>query len=574
MQQEENRQEEKRITGYPSIDKPWLKYYECQVVNTSIPEGTMYDCMVSYNASRMNEWALNFFGSKCTYGQLVSDINRIAGALFQIGIRKGSIVATYALSTPECIISIYALNRIGAIADLQYVNLTPKEILENLRITQAKYILIVDVLLPVIESLINANSIESNVQIIVIPISRSLPKIKRIFLPKVKRVNDLKNVFYFNDLYEKNQQLEFIPADQGDEPALIVHTSGTTGKPKGVLLSNKNVNAIVVEYKNAFLDLKAGDTFLNIAPPFVAFGICLAIHTPLCLGLQVCLSPSPDPQTNGKIFSYYCPVHFLGGPAHIRDIISVLSKKKKDLSFVKTIGYGGESISIEDEEKYVSFFKGRGSKIEHLVPGYGMTEFGGTVVLTGNRIWKEESVGIPLLLSNIKIVDPSNAEELPYYKTGEIWMTSPSLMLGYYQNSDEYEQVMVKDEHNVRWLKTGDLGEIDKDGFLFLRGRIKRIYLTKGKDGSIYKLFPDYIERTIRESQMVFDCAVIAKSEDNLFYAPIVFIVVQDDNLEEISEYCEEHLPEYMVPKEFRAIEKIPCTATGKVDYKKLEKLT
>lgn len=131
------------------------------------------------------------------------------------------------------------------------------------------------------------------------------------------------------------------------------------------------------------------------------------------------------------------------------------------------------------------FFKNRGAAISHLVPGYGMTEFGGTVV-TGSDIWKEGSVGIPFSLANVKIVDPDNCDELPYNSTGEIWMTSPSLMLGYYKNPDEDNNVIVTDKDGVRWLRTGDLGEIDPDGFVFIRGRIKRIHLTKGRDNSIY----------------------------------------------------------------------------------------
>ena len=202
-----------------------------------------------------------------------------------------------------------------------------------------------------------------------------------------------------------------------------------------------------------------------------------------------------------------------------------------------------------------------------------MTEFGGTVVLTGSTVWREGSVGVPFSLANVKIVDPDSGDELPYGSTGEIWMTSPSMMLGYYQNPDEDSKVMVTDKDGTRWLRTGDLGEIDQDGFLFLSGRIKRIYLAKGRDNSIYKMFPDYIERVIRECSPDSACAVVTKSEDGIFYVPVAFVVGEEEAIVKIRQHCENHLPEYMVPSEIRSIDHIPSTATGKADYHLLESI-
>lgn len=560
-------------TGYPSIDKPWLKYYSDKSLSAGLPSGSMYDHMVSCNAKRMDNVALNYFGRKILYSELISEIARLASGLSKIGIRCGTVVTAFFLNAPECISLIYALNRLGAVVDLQYANLTSTEIRENLQRMQTKYILAADAFLSTIDEALKQSDFGSSMQLIVVPISRSLPPLKRLLFPKTKYRSERENVLYFSDICNGDLYPQNLPDGKADMPALIVHTSGTTGVPKGVLLSNKNVNTVAVEYQNSLLNLRAGETVLNIAPPFVAFGICLAIHTPLCLGLQVCLSPSPNPETNGKVFSFYKPIHFLGGPAHIQSIVEVQKKKKQELSFARTIGYGGEAISNEDAERYVSFFRGRGSRITHLAPGYGMTEFGGTVILAGSEVWKEGSVGIPLSLANVKIIDPDSSEELPYNKVGEIYMTSPSLMLGYYQNPNEDKQAIVTDATGTRWLKTGDLGEIDRDGFLFLRGRIKRIYLTKGRDNSVYKLFPDYIENIIRECPLVLECAVIVRNEDNVFYTPVAFVILRAGNPAQILNYCKEHLPEYMLPKEVHVIDSVPRTTTGKTDYRALETL-
>ena len=238
-----------------------------------------------------------------------------------------------------------------------------------------------------------------------------------------------------------------------------------------------------------------------------------------------------------------------------------------------TIGYGGESISSSDIESYVAFFKQRGAVITHLDPGYGMSEFGGTVVTTGKSIWKDGSVGVPLPFANVKIVDTESLEELPYGSIGEIWLSSPSMMLEYYQNPEENDKVIVKDENGTRWFKTGDLGEIDSEGFLFLRGRIKRIYLTRSNDGNIYKFFPDYIEKVIREYSPAVECAVIAKRADDIFFVPIAYVASQKEIAQAVHRYCADKLPEYMVPKEIHMIDHIPNTATGKVDYRSLERM-
>lgn len=557
-------------TGYPSIDKPWLKYYSEEAIHAPLPDGSMFEYMISCNAGRLDATALNYFGRKISYRKLIYMVSCAANAFSQIGIEQGTIVTAFALNTPECIASIYALNRLGAIVDLQYVNLTSRETAEYLQHMRTRFILTADMFLPMIQ---DALETDDSIQVIVAPTARSLPLLKRMLFPKQLRYGEAKNVLWLDDLGRWAKCQSTVPAGEGDAPALIIHTSGTTGLPKGVLLSSKNANAVAVEYKNSLLALKAGDSILNIAPPFVAFGICLAIHTPLCLGLQVCLSPSPDPEKAGELFAFYKPTHFLGGTAHIRKIIQVQRKKRQNLNFAKTIGYGGEAIPNTEAEQYASFFRNRGARISHLTPGYGMTEFGGTVVLAGSVVWKEESVGIPLPFANIKIVDTESGGELSYGRVGEIWMTSPSLMLGYYQNPEEDSKAIIADEDGVRWLKTGDLGEMDQDGFLFLRGRIKRIYLAKGNDNGIYKLFPDQIERVIQEYAPVSECAAVVISTDGIFYESVAFVVAQEGCVSQIHQYCIDHLPEYMVPKEIHIIDHIPSTVTGKADYHLLEDL-
>ena len=179
--------EEKKLTGYPSIDKPWLKYYSEEAIHAPLPEGSMYDYMTACNAGRLDEPALNYFGRKITYRELVHEIDCAANAFSKAGIQSGSIVAAFALNTPECIASIYALNRLGAVIDLQYVNLSPREVLANLQATHTQFILTADTFLPLIEDALELGHLGDSMQVIVAPVARSLPPLKRLFFPKPKK---------------------------------------------------------------------------------------------------------------------------------------------------------------------------------------------------------------------------------------------------------------------------------------------------------------------------------------------------------------------------------------------------
>ena len=426
---------EKKMTGYPSIDKPWLKYYSEEAINAPLPECTIYEYLWENNKDHLDDTALNYFGKKITYRKLFENIDNTANALSGFGIAEGDSVMFFTLNTPECIYCIYALNKIGAEIDFEYLNLTPKDIERSCAENSTKLILSVDLFADVL------SKCELNVPVVQIQIKESLPLFKRLFLKSKHQIPDF--ISYKNLLKEYKNSKD---TDIHPNGTFIVHTGGTTGVPKGVVLTNKNLNAVAVQYKYSSLDLKRQDKMLNIAPPFVAFGLSLTIHSPLCIGMCVCLSPDPNPKTTDKFFYYYKPNHYLGGHAHLNCISN--SKYNTNLSFVKTVGYGGESIPRSDCERFLEFFRKHGSLITHLSPGYGMSELASTAVTSGGyNVFKNETVGIPLVYTNIKIVDTETFSEKPFNEIGEIYISSPSMMREYKNNLEETKNVFYKDKN-------------------------------------------------------------------------------------------------------------------------------
>lgn len=448
----------------PSVDKPWMKYYSEEAVNATIPECSMYEYMARENAGR-TEAALNYFGRRISYRKLLDDIDSDCGLLQKLGVVRGECIPVFAVNIPECISILYAINKIGAVADMEQLNLSAREMEASLTDINPRIVITVDICLQTL--LQAASSIKSIERILVLSIGDSFSGLKRVFYNQKIKLEDTRCILK-SCMRGKEIRCIGVPRVFEENAAVIVHSGGTTGKPKEIVLSNRNLNAIAVEYKFSLLGLDKGDSFLNIAPPFIAFGLALAIHVPLCLGLTICLSPSPNPDDTGKIFQYYKPQHFLGGPLHIRSIVEAYEKNSKKMPYLLTCGYGGENISKEDEQRYVSFLRSRGAKIEHLSPGYGMTELGSTVVVDGRNLHRDGSVGVPFALANIRITNPDTGDELGANQEGEIWLTSPSLMVGYLNNEKETDSVIVAID-GQRWIKSGDSGHIDEDGFVYIK---------------------------------------------------------------------------------------------------------
>lgn len=565
-------------TGYPSIDKPWLKYYSEKAINATLPECTIYEYMYQCNLNNMDGYALNYFGKRITYRELIHEIDKVANALASCEVKARDIVTVVSVSCVASIVSLYAINRIGAVAN--YVNvLSNEEDFEKYFVeANSKVVLVLDLFG---QKVVNAAKKTNVKKIIYFSLSDYMPPFIKIGFRYQMRTIDL--AFTKKDIaiewrkfieLSSSRVVNFMEKNP-EEMCLLGHTGGTTGFPKGVLLSDNAMNAVAYQYK-VTMEHKIGETFLNCIIPFVVYGILTCLHMPLSLGLEVIVVPKFEAKDWKKYLTKNKPVHIAGIPSYVTPMLNDASLKNVDLSFVKTIAVGGDGLNDKLENQINEFLKQHGGKVS-ITKGYGMTEVCATAVTEYSYCHQVGSVGIPLIKNNIMVYDNELLKELSYEEVGEVCISSPSLMIDYLNNDEERDNLIKEHVDGQKWVHTGDLGYITRAGLLFISGRMKRMIFL-GPEGMLYKVFPVNIEKLINKIPGISESCVVSCKGDGKLEALAYCVTDMSRNdksdLEElIVGECTKHMPDYMIPKKIVWLDKLPTTSVGKVDFKMLEQM-
>lgn len=561
----------------PSKEKRWLRFYKKENIEYVIPDCSAFDFLVNSNTDNMNGIAISYFGRKITYYELISNINITAQAFESIGICEGDIIPIISVTTPEVVYSLYALNKLGAIPNMIDPRTSVEGILDYCNeIGNVKLIVALSECLEKVKAV--AAKLNCVHNIITISPSCSMPFLKSLFyllLNSNSCKKEKNNILMWQNFLACGEGVMVEEKHfSGDRCFVIVHTGGTTGTPKSVMLSNLNINASAIQCNTSGFTFDKTHSWLSVMPPFIAYGISNGMHLPLCMGMTLIIVPNFNPNTFDKLLIKYKPNHITGVPSHYDSLINSRKLQKADLSYLLSPIVGGDGIDPSFEKKVTTFLRNHNCK-PGLIKGYGMTEICAAVSASAcvefNKIG---SVGIPFTHSTIAIFDEDNSElELDYNKIGEICMTSPNVMMGYYNNEAETKQILRQHKDGFIWLHSGDLGYMDEDGCVFLVGRKKRLIIRH--DG--FKVFPTLIEKVVASHFAVKACCVVGENDRSHCQGrnPVVFIQLKknynEDVLEEIREKCENELPEYELPVRYEIIESIPLTSIGKVDYKSLE---
>lgn len=565
----------KPMTGYPSIDKPWLKYYSKEAINAPLPECTIYEYLYENNKAYPDDVAIIYFGKKTSYRELFQKIDQCANALTALGVHKNDIVTIALPSIPEALYLVYALNKIGAVANMIHPLAGKQELLNYLNEVESKVAFLFDGTYQIIKDVIQETSVECAV---VVTAGESLPLgLKQLFFLKNKRIEYHSALFRTWRSFVRcgnNTKVQPVKKD-AHSLALISHTGGTTGEPKGVMCSDYNLNALIWQI-GCNLPHGRQEKYLVVLPPFINYSLVNAMLEPLAFGFTVVLLPKYEPDKFDDYIRKYRPNHISSIPAYWEALLHNETLKTMDLSCLNHIYYGGEAMNPGKEEAVNALLLSRGAR-NPLCKGLGATEMMSAATVTYNDCNMTGCVGIPLVKVNCSIVDTETGRELHSGEIGEICFTGPTVMMGYYHSTDATNEIIKTKQDGVRWLHTGDLGYINDDGILFVTGRIKRIIMTKGKDQQVTKLFPDRIENVISAHPAVRVCCVIGvPDEQRIHYAKAVVelnssYAPSDKLAADLCTFCQGKLPEYQIPDVIAFMDALPRTDRGKVDYRALE---
>lgn len=557
------------------IPAPWKKYYNDGDMNIKIPNLTMYNQLKNISIKFPNNVAIEYFGNNIKYKTLLKRIDNCALCFKKYGVRKGNIVSICLPNVPEALIALYALNKIGAIANMIHPLSAEQEIKESLLSTNSNYLIIIDMCYSKIKDIINSTKVKkviyvspSNSFVWYLKLPYKITNRKKYEHYKKNQNNISWNKFYLNYLFVNKKDIKF-KKNGKNTPAVILHSGGTSGKPKNVVIQNRAFILLTLQEEKVLKKLNVGDSCLAIMPNFHGFGLGVSMHAQLCSGVKVILIPQFDSKKFDVLLDKTKPQLVFGVPTLFEALKNSNNIKKLDLSCLKYVVSGGDSLPKTLEDEVNSFLEEHNSSVK-LTQGYGMSEALSAVTLAFDNINKSGSIGIPLPGNYVKIIDPSTRNSLKFNSVGEICITNKALMLGYLNNETETNNALQIHDDGHIWLHTGDLGSMDEDGFIFYKGRIKRMIISSG-----YNIFPSHIEDIIESHPAVLQCTVVGMKHPYKKEVPKAYIVLKEGFhglfiKQKIKEYCTKNLEYHMIPYKFVYRKNLPKTKIGKVDFKKL----
>lgn len=582
------------MTGYASIDMPWLKEYSDKDKEISFPKMSMKEYLYKCNKNNENLVAINYFGRKITYKELFQKIEETKKSLKNMGIKNNDVVSIASPFLPEVVYSIYAINALGGVVNLVDPRVPSSKLINYFKGSNTKFLIMYDGIYGKVKEIEKDYDIEKSVLISPLnslPIGmKCLGELKNIIQGNKIDVDNKKYVKW-NDFIKDGKVIDYVVDDEAytyEKPAIIVYTSGTSGEPKGAISSNESFNNIALSQSISLTHTKTGDKFLLIMPPFIAYGLAIGLHGQLCRGQELQMVPTftIDNQAKmlGDLVSKYKPQTIMGVPTFMVDLIKHSKMQKLDCTFLKDIIVGGDSMNVSAEEKVNNFFIAKNSEAR-IKKGWGLTEVNSAFSYTKDESSnKLGSVGIPLIGNNIKIVKPvekdiinfDELEEVKYNEIGEIFINSKSTIIDYLNNEEESKKVFFIDKNGNRWVRTKDLGRITEDGLIYIEGRMKRIIIRP--DG--HNISPFAIENIINKNENVENCAVVGTPATNSEHGSYATAYIelkkehkkeQIEILKELKKEIESKLPPRDVASDYKFVDEIPLTNIGKVNYKILE---
>ena len=559
-----------------NVKTPWMPFMNGIPAQLDYFEGSMCEAVENIAEKYPNVIAYDFMGSHTNYRRCVEEIHACARALRAAGVKENDRVTIAMPNAPQAVSMFYAVNMVGAIANMIHPLSAEGEIEFYLNDSRSVAALTLDQFYgkfanirkntPALKTLIVA-SIKDALNP-VMKLGYALTEGKKV--PKLPEDGDY---ISWKQFILNGKQFTGDPRVKrvGAQPAVILYSGGTTGVTKGILLSNLNFNALGAQIIATNPIYSIGDKMLAIMPMFHGFGLGVSIHSMLVNGGRCVLVPRFTPQTYAELLRKHKPNFIAGVPTLYEALLRLDGLDDLDLSCLKGMFSGGDSLPVELKKRIDAFLKDHKATIEGR-EGYGTTECVTASCLTPSGLAREGSIGIPFPDTYYKIVMPGTEIEVPYGQEGEICLAGPTVMMEYVNHPQETADTLRKHADGLTWVHTGDLGVMDKDGYIYFRQRIKRMIVTSG-----YNVYPSQIEGILDKNECVHMSCVIGVKDPYKMQKVKAFIVLKpgyeptDETREKIMDYCRKHIAKYALPYEIEFRDELPKTLVGKVAYRILE---
>ncbi len=558
-----------------TVKTPWYDEYVGMPVHLKYFEGSMYEAVEAIANKYPDQIAFTFMGRHTTYKRLIQEINRCARSLRTIGVRKGDRVTIAMPNCPQAIFMFYGVNLIGAVANMIHPLSAEKEIEHYLNVSESVTAITLDQFYDKFER-IRANTGVVNIIIASVKDELSRPVRAGYMLTEGRKIQKIPAdapVIRWDEFMRLGKYCfyNYKAKVDKDDVAVILYSGGTTGTTKGIMLSNLNFNALGQQVIATNPMFRIGDKMLAAMPLFHGFGLGVCIHTMLSQGGHCILVPRFTAKSYAKLITKYKCNFIAGVPTLYEALLRLPSMENADLSSLKGVFSGGDSLSVELRKKFNAFLKAHKATVR-VREGYGTTETVTACCLTPEHKEKDGSIGIPFPDIYIKIVKPGTEEELPYGEEGEILLAGTTVMKGYMNNPEETAQTLRKHADGLTWVYTGDLGVMDEEGYIYFRGRAKRMIISSG-----YNIYPAQLENILDAHEKVQMSCVIGIPDPYKIQAVKAFIMLKpgveksEETRQEILAYCRKHVAKYSMPKEIEFRDELPKTLVGKVAYRVLE---
>jgi long-chain acyl-CoA synthetase len=558
--------------------RPWLKYYGNVPHEVNFPKISMYESVALAVSDFYDSIAYDFMGSKVTYLEFKKQIDQCANALAALGMEKGDRVTISMPTSPPGIVCFYAVNKLGGVASMIHPLSTESEIEFYCKVSKSRFALTMDMWLNTFAPAARRAGVE---KLLICKMQDYLPAhLAKLYWLKAGRKNppipqnDPMIVDWKRWVLKTAHPQALRAQVDADDLAVILYSGGTTGTPKGIMLSNYNFVSEGLMCANwVGMNPEYADV-LAMLPIFHGFGLGVCVNTALSNGGKCILVPMFDADLAAKMIKKR-PNFIIGVPTLYEALSKSDKFNKSDLSCLYACFSGADTLPRVLKERFESIVQRQGGKGVRLLEGYGLTEAVTAIMAMPMSEYREGSIGIPFPNMLAKIVKKGTIEEAPVGEEGEICLHGPAVMMGYLDQPEETADVLKKHHDGRIWLHTGDIATMDKDGFFYFKLREKRMIKSSGMN-----VYPAQVEGHLYKHDAVSECCVIGVPDIEQVERVKAFVVLKDEfkskagkELEkELITFCRKDLIKWSCPREVEFIDEIPKTKVGKIAFTELEK--